>query len=129
MIVSIASISSKYNIQDIIQALEDHKTKHIEDYKKAVAVYQKDILENLKALTKKIRKEIPDGTKTFVERNFSLTPPKNCEDGYQRVIDIFKKSQEQNIELSMQDADKIFNDEWDWALSAKISNSFYSSRG
>ena len=57
-----------------------------------------------------------------------LIRPVDASKTYDTYISLLSNSTSDNVELSIQDANAIINDEWDWAIAAKTTNAFYSSR-
>jgi hypothetical protein len=57
-----------------------------------------------------------------------ITKPTDAAKNYEQYISLFKQSVSEELELTMSEANSIINDEWDWAVSAKLLNSTYSSR-
>lgn len=120
------NIKANYKVEDIITALLKNKEEHIKDYKKAIQVYMSDLLNAFEVPLAKLEKGlVPD----LIPHNFGLNQPRNEEKSYDNMIKLFQSMTDNVVELDMDDANGIFNDEWDWAVSSKILNSTYSSRG
>lgn len=124
MRINSISMTAKYKIADIIAALRDNRDAHTTDYEKALTVYKQDLADALKEATKKL--EV--GQLPLIHANFNLVTPKDETAMYNNTIRIFSMVQADDVELEIDDANKIFNDEWDWAVSAKLLNSSYSGR-
>ena len=58
----------------------------------------------------------------------TLKEPVNASATYDTYISLFGATASDTITLSIQDANAIIHDEWDWAVAAKTTNSSYSSR-
>ena len=126
MVASLGHVTSKYNVSKIIATLQGFLEAHKIDYAKALEVYQNDVTSKLKELNRlAFRKEFD---KIVVHSNLGLITPVNCEKSYEKMIKLFSEMNDQEIELSFTDADHIFNDTWDFIVTAKSSNSFYSTR-
>ena len=119
-------LESEYKVNDIIAELRKNKDAHVADYKKAMEVYLTDLLNCVENFIKKIESgKMPE----YVSNNFGLSIPQNNESSYLKMIKIFSMMQVDNVKLSMEDANAIFNDEWSWLATSKLINSSYSSRG
>ena len=125
-------IKTKYKTKFLIERLKEHRDNHINDYRKAMDVYHKDLKDALHSLHVLALKSVDtldlDVVKTAHSKVQSIVKPVNAVKAYDQYIDLLFYSAEQVVELDMDDANSIINDEWDWAVSAKITNSFYSSR-
>lgn len=118
-------LESEYHVSDIISTLRKNKDAHVEDYKKAIKVYSMDLLGKIEEHIKLIESgEIPP----YVNHNFGLSIPENNEVSYLKMIKVFSMMQAETVTLSMEDANAIFNDEWDWLALSKTINASYSSR-
>ena len=130
----------KYSTKFLIDKLEEHAYNHILDYAKAKRVYEddmKDALEKLggKAMSLATALAVaPDSNIELGEiRNaynklFSIVKPVDASEAYTQYIDLLRMNVTDFLELDISDANSIINDEWDWAVSAKTTNAFYSSR-
>lgn len=123
-------IKTKYTIGSIIEALKQNKEAHIEQYEAAKVEYEKQLLER----AKKALKEVKKNRQPEVKMNFGLIAPINKSEEYDKMINIFKQAQKaatkdvvdgELITLDFEQADAIFNDNWDWVASAKLVNSSY----
>ena len=127
------NVISNYSVKFLIEQLEKNKKAHIEDHAKAVSVWKKDIDNLLKKIVKEAKKEIgkynnkKELTDVY-EEYFSLCEPVNAEKTYDTYISLLNNTTSEHISLSIQDANAIINDEWDWAIAAKTTNASYSSR-
>lgn len=125
--ISAMDITSKYDVLDIINALRENRDIHQKDYAKALVVYKSDLKRKLEAHLQYFESgELPPQ----FSANFGLDLPQCEVDRYNKMIKIFSLMKVETIELGMEEANKIFNDEWDWVSNAKFINSTYlSSRG
>lgn len=126
-------ISSGYYVSLLVASLEANKAAHIEDYKKAVEVYNRDVQTKLKLIAKMARKTItnPEMQKNLIKvygDYCRLSMPVNASKTYDTYISLMSQTSSDTVVLSIQDANAIINDEWDWAIAAKNTNSSYSSR-
>jgi len=116
-------ITTKVTKEQILTALHKYLEKHIVDYKEATENYWKSLTTDLE--------DRLAGAKNRVERNdrysYSRPIPVNMEKMYQQYIEMFSISQNETFDLSMADYDYIFNDNWQWIVQAKTTNSTYSN--
>mgnify|MGYP003336848216 FL=1 len=127
MINSLSELKAYYRVNDIIASLEKNLETHKKEYAEAVTNWRKTVLATLEnTFDEYYRKGKFD---TFDTSPFTkLTKPVNCEDGYIKAINIFKLMTDEKIELDVNTANNIFNDDWSWAQAAKYSNSSYLSK-
>ena len=126
MLSNMAGIRSKFSRVSIVAALEQFRDLHREEYKDALDVFREDVVKELTKLRDKAVHEIV--TEFDVPLNLGLKAPVDCEKEYNQLIKLFLAVTQQEVELGFDEANRIFNNEWDWALAAYVSNNFYSSR-
>ena len=128
------NIKAKYPIELILQHLNKNLIDHKEDYKKAVSVYNSDVITALTNIGKSVKKAINNEDLNHEDVNSKyytlsqIVKPVNAEKMYEEYISLFEASSDRHVELTFEDANAIINDSWDWAIVAKITNSSYSSR-
>ncbi len=125
-------VETKFNIKDLIKQLQEFKAAHVEDYKKAVEVYNNDLVNRLKEINKDVNKQIGNITKgegyKSINLHINLSEPVNCEKEYDKLINFLEHVAEETIALEFNDANAILNDEWGNLAHAKLLNSTYSTR-
>lgn len=118
-----ANVEAEYPIETILKSLEDFRDRHINDYLVAEKEYRRQFGERLhKALA-----AFENGEKVRIPEGLGLEKPKNKSDEYHNLISVFSQMRNNSVKLSMQQANCIFNDEWDWIRVAKAVNSTYSA--
>lgn len=128
MINSLASIKADFKVSNLVAALEKNLEAHKVDYAKALKIWKQDVLNTLEKLFNEYNEKHGDFTTIEISRNLGLTIPVNCESGYTQLINILKNITTDTINIELEEANNILNDDWSWAQSAKLSNSYYSSR-
>jgi hypothetical protein len=129
------NLKTTYAVTTLIAALQKNKAAHIEEYNKACAAYDKKKSEKLVKLNEAVLSEsanfTSDMNKVKVAYNSltTLIKPVDASKMYDEYISILSFSTATDIELSTQDANAIINDSWEWAQTAKLSNSTYLSAG
>ena len=126
MMSGLSEMESKYSRKEMIAALEKFKALHVKEYSDAVDVFREDVAEKIKLLAKKAK--TADFKKFDVAHNLGLVTPVDCTKGYDGIISVLSSSKDDEISLSLSEANMIFNNDWDWAQAASTSNAFYSSR-
>lgn len=117
------NISIKVKPATLITALQKNKSKHLEDYQKAVVVYFEDLEKRIKSLLEKAQeKDIK------YQYYLSLPIPINNEKLYDKYIGMFAMAINETIEISSVDYGCIVDDNWDWSVSASTINALYSSK-
>jgi len=116
------SFQCKYSIKTIIQALEENKTKHIKDYKKAIGIYKQEAEKHLNHMLRSIQ----NGKR--INHNICLMAPVNYAKEYDRMIGMFEKSLDKTIILTEEQYNSIFCDKWHW-MNSFNSNTMVYLRG
>lgn len=112
------------NVCTLINALQENLKRHKKDYKIAREIYFDDLCQ--------ILNEMIDDAEEKVEREdrylVSLVAPRDESEQYKRHIGFLELSEEKEIEISMEDYQRIVEDDWDWIIQANRVNATYSSR-
>lgn len=128
----VLDIKAKYSKKYLSDKLKEHLNNHIVDYEKAMGVYKLDMISALKELTDASMNAMATFDKVTIQKAYNkinaITKPVDATKAYKQYIDLLFAASDEFIELTMHDANAIINDEWDWAVQAKMTNSFYSSR-
>lgn len=110
----------KVKKQQLLDQVEKNKQAHILEYKEAVEAYKEEAEKQIKAA----KKALTNGN--FNEVYLSLTVPVNKEEEYDKVIEMFKWEVEDIVELSQGEFNQYVFDEFDFAIQARVSNTFYA---
>lgn len=116
------NVEADYPIAEVIMALREHQENHINTYLVAWKEYKRQFGERLHAALA----DFEDGQKVKIEAGLGLRVPENKTTEYQNLISVFSEMKGDNIRLTMQQANCIFNDEWEWIRYAKFVNTSYS---
>jgi hypothetical protein len=117
------SFTARYPKVAIIQALREHLEAHRADHADALVGYTKKKQKLLREYMREFKKD----PKYHPHAIFGLTTPVDASEQYESTIKAFEMAEGDSIELSSAAADAIFNDTWNWASNAKLSNSAYRS--
>ena len=127
----VLDIQTKFKTVFIVQKLKEHSSNHIKDYEKAMDVYRADMKQAITTLSQ-ICEYATDKDMESIKKGYynltSIIPPIDQSEMYNSYISLFESSADEEITISMVDANCIINDSWDWAVSAKTTNAMYSSR-
>jgi hypothetical protein len=115
------NIIVKVKVADLIAALEKNKAQHLLDYEAAKAGYFEKINETLSNALKAAKAE-----DLAYNYNFSLAVPVLNDKIYDQHIGMFKMAQDEFIEIDSQQYTSFVEDQWHWAVNAKLINSTYS---
>ena len=126
------NIKTTFAVKQVIAFLEQHLAAHKKDYADATAVYKRQVAEKLRVLAAEADAQATKGyNMSKLSYDYmavsSLKVPVDATEMYEQYIAIFKQSTSKDVELSMEDANCLINDAWDWAQTAKTTNSFYSN--
>ena len=134
-------VETEYSIAQLISYLKTNKEKHIKEYAIAKEQYDietKKLREKFKKFAKKVPKDLNDD-KSFDAYVNTLTvinvdmrnrqAPVNAENMYDSYIRNFETSDPSisSIKLTLEQANALINDAWDWAQNAKTTHAHYLS--
>jgi hypothetical protein len=139
MISGMAGIEAKYLRTEIISALQKFLAEHKISYSDAMVVYAEDVQIKIDEFNKKVRKlnklvKESDSTDAIVREavsctvNFNLVRPVDCTKEYEKLIAVFGFMSDDHVSLSIDEANHIFNNDWNWIQAANVSNQMYASR-
>ena len=106
---------------DLIARIKENKENHIVEYNKAVIAYKEEALKQLADLTKQVG-EGKLGVK------LELVTPVNNAENYDKIVEMFEWEVEEVVQLKQDEFNEYVQDETDFAVSAKFSNTFYSMK-
>lgn len=105
--------------EQILEALQDNKSKHVVLYNKSLKGFRKTATERLK----KHLAAIENGEVKAL--NISMKEPVNYEDQYDARIRMFERASEETFALNAIQYSAIFDDKWDWTSRFHGTNAFY----
>jgi len=108
----------KVNKQQLIDKIKENKLNHIAAYEKAVIAYKEEALRQLAELTNKAN----NGEQQL---RLTLTTPINNAQNYDKIVEMFTWEVEETVELEQKEFTEYVQDETDFAILAKMSNSAY----
>jgi len=103
----------------IFQILENKK-QHIKEYNDAVVAYKEEALKQLTVQTSRAR----EGS---LDIQLDLVTPVNNADNYDKIVEMFQWEVETVVELSQNEFNEYVQDETEFAVAAKFSNTYYSN--
>jgi hypothetical protein len=110
----------KVNKEKLIKQIKENKSKHIEEYEKAVIAYKEEASKQLSKLTDDINQG-----KLGIE--LKLVKPINNSENYDKIIEMFEWEVEDYVELTQNEFNEYVQDETETSRQAKMSNMFYNS--
>lgn len=118
----ISDLITNVKVSDIVEALTKNKEEHLREYREAYLAYT----QALGAFFSEALKDIHAGN---FEREdgyrHNLQLPQLREKEYDKLIQMFERSDQSHVELSAEQQACIFDDEWDWVIGAKSINRSY----
>jgi hypothetical protein len=105
---------------DLIAKIVENKANHIAEYNKAVIAYKEEALKQLADLTEKVN----NGA---LNVKLDLVTPVNNAENYDKIVEMFEWEVNNIVELKQDEFNEYVQDETDFAVSAKFSNTFYAS--
>jgi hypothetical protein len=114
--------SRKINVKklDLINKIKENKQNHIKEYEKAVVAYKEAALKQLAELTEKV-----NGGALNI--SLDLVTPVNNAENYDKIVEMFEWEVNDVVELEQKEFIEYVQDETDFAVSAKFSNTFYAN--
>lgn len=106
------------NKKQLIDKIKENKKNHIEEYKKAVEAYKTEALRQLNELTQKVT----DGE---LGVKLDLITPVDNSENYDKILEMFEWEVEDQVELEQDEFIEYVQDETDFAVTAKLSNTAY----
>jgi sugar-specific transcriptional regulator TrmB len=108
------------NKTNLIAKIKENKENHIKEYEKAIIAYKEEALKQLEELTKKVEEGALDV-------KLDLITPINNAENYDKIIEMFTWEVEDIVTLEQSEFIEYVQDETDFAVKAKLSNTFYAS--
>ena len=117
------------NKGELLEVLEKNRQIHLKEFNEALIGYRAALNKAFKNALKALKKTTDNDLVKFDRyENFNDLPvPENHTKEYDLAIRMLQSSVEDKIELSKQEFDQYYFDEWTWSASAKLSNSTYSN--
>ena len=121
---AISSMTIKANVQEVLKALRENRSKHKQIVDEAKAGYSEKAAE----LLKRKLDEVMASSGRFVEPlKFSIPLPVDQTKAYDVAIKMLELSQELLIELTADQVRYFVLDDWDWKGEFIGSNKMYSA--
>ncbi len=105
---------------DLISKIKANKELHIKAYQEAVIAYKEEALRQLAELTER-------ANNGDLNITLKLIAPIDNADDYDKVVEMFEWEVDDIVELEQNEFNQYVQDETDFAIQAKASNSFYLS--
>ena len=110
----------KVQKEKLIAQILENKEQHIKEYGEAVIAYKEEALKQLTVQTSRVKEGALDA-------ELDLVTPVNNADNYDKIVEMFQWEVEKVVELSQNEFNEYVQDETEFAVAAKYSNTFYSS--
>jgi len=110
----------KVNKNDLIKKIKLNKENHIVEYDKAIVAYKEEALKQLSAQIERVEEGALDA-------KLDLITPINNAENYDKIIEMFEWEVEEKVDLEQNEFNEYVQDETEFAMQAKFSNTFYSS--
>ena len=106
--------------EELIARIKENKKNHEKEFEAAVIAYKEEALKQLATETSRVREGALDA-------KLDLVTPVNNSENYDKIIEMFQWDVREEVELSQNEFLEYVQDETDFAIQAKFSNTFYSS--
>jgi len=104
--------------KDLIVKIKENKENHIKEFDKAVEAYREEALRQLRTQLERVE----EGA---VDAKLDLITPVNNADNYDKIIEMFDWEVKDVVELQQDEFREYVQDETDFAVTARMSNSAY----
>ena len=111
---------TKVDKANLIAKIRENKENHIVEYDKAIVAYKEEAL-------KQLRKQIERVEEGALDAKLDLITPINNAENYDKIIEMFEWEVEDQVVLQQDEFNEYVQDETEFAMQAKFSNTFYSS--
>jgi len=104
----------------LIEKIKENKEIHVKEFNEAVVAYKAEALKQLTVQTSRAKEGALD-------IKLDLVTPVNNKDNYDKILQMFEWDVRDEVELSQNEFLEYVQDETDFAVQAKLSNTFYSN--
>ena len=108
------------NKAKLIAKIKENKENHIKEYDKAVVAYKEEAIKQLKKQLERVENGALDA-------KLDLITPINNAETYDKIIEMFEWEVEKEVVLKQNEFNEYVQDETEFAMQAKFSNTFYSN--
>lgn len=117
----------KISVKKALEVAESNLKAHITELSEANEVWTEKVKEALDALKNAIDRNGVKASHHDIQVLF-LKKPMDNRANYSRYIEALKLALENNdwIEMDETEYDHLFNDNWDWRITSKLSNAGYT---
>jgi len=112
----------KVNKEQLIKQIKENKELHIKEFEEAKILYKEEALKQLMNLKSKV-------VANHLGIHLDLITPVDNSDNYDKIIQMFEWEVEKEVELEQNEFTEYVQDETDFAVTAKMSNSAYMVKG
>ena len=124
---------TKVKTADLLVAVRENMTKHIEAYKEACAGYCADALKGIEDMKNALDSQIEGlskGVVAKIEVSYPRLPvPESHEKDYTQVIRMLEMSVDETTTLKSDEFACYVMDDWGWKESFMNTNSMYAGKG
>ena len=110
----------KVNKAALIEQIQLNKKNHIKEYDKAVIAYKEEAL-------KQLGDQISRVDEGALDAKLDLVTPINNSENYDKIVEMFEWEVDDVVSLTQQEFNEFVQDETEFALQAKFSNTMYSA--
>jgi len=111
---------TKVDKAKLIAKIKENKENHIVEYDKAIIAYKEEALKQLRAQIERVEEGALDA-------KLDLITPINNAESYDKIIEMFEWEVEDQVVLEQDEFNEYVQDETEFAMQAKFSNTFYSA--
>lgn len=106
--------------EDLIKQIKENKEIHVKEFNEAVIAYKEEAVKQLSTELSRVK----EGA---VDAKLDLVTPVNNTENYDKILQMFEWDVRDEVELTQDEFLEYVQDETDFAIQAKLSNTFYSN--
>ena len=111
----------KVKKHELLSVLNENLVKHVDDVHEALELRRKEMKEYFTdAISKMERDEGYDA-----KENINFPKPSDSSNDYKKAIRMVEMTQDEIIELSEEQFDKLVMDDWDWKSALAMTSAIY----
>lgn len=114
-------LTLKVKVDELVKHLRTNKEEHLKEYSEAVEKYFEQLCENLEEL----RLDAESGIKREDGYRIQLQHPQDASANYDKYINMLEMTEDDIIEIGVDEYEKFVEDNWEWVIGAKLLNSSY----
>lgn len=111
----------------LLEKLKENAASHQAEFEKLNREYQGVMIENLARILQRFERERQEGAPSHPPSLHSISAPRSYTKHYQRAIGMLELHQSELVDLSEQEYDRYWLDEWGWRQEFDMVRTSYNN--